>query len=217
MKYIAIGLALSALCAGSVHAQISKSELLSQRLASPSSEVRRSVSSDLYGAGVVDKVTLDAIAELVAELLPTVTTEDERADEIAWHLKALGASGDAKYRPLIEQAEASSSKHVARYAQSALETLAVTSKTGFPLLTRDKVRQITDRQAEDCVYIRNQECATVRSSNACVSELKYQSMEAGGDSIMLMTSEGRGLLGRVRVSADLYNCRGNFTKLGGGD
>ena len=215
MKYIALVAALAALCVGSLHAQISKSDLLSQRLASPSSEVRKSVSSDLYGTGVTDKVTITAIAELVAKQLPTVTPEDERADEISWHLKALAASGDAQYRPLIEQAVTSPSEQVARYAKTALDMLDLTSKSGFPLLIRDKVRQITDRQAETCVYIRDQECASLRGNDTCLSELKYQAIEAGGDSIMLMTTEGRGWSGRVRMTADLYNCRGNFTKAEG--
>ncbi len=215
MRRIVIVAALATLSAGLLHAQVSKSDLLIQRLASPSSEVRKSASSDLYGSGVADKVTIAAIAELVAKQLPTVTAKDERADEIAWHLKALGASGDAQYRPLMEQALTSQSLDVAEYAKSALETLNLTSKTGFPLLMRDKVRQITDRQAESCVYIRNHECASMRGNDACLSELKYQAIEAGGDSFMLMTTQGRGWMGKVRMTADLYNCRGNFTKAEG--
>jgi hypothetical protein len=212
MKGIVIAAALAVLWAGSLHAQMSKSDLLIQRLASPSSEMRKSVSSDMYGSGVTDKVTMTAIAEVVAKELPSITPTDERADEVAWHLKALASSGDEQYRSLIEQAVASPNQHVAEYASSALKTLDLTSKTGFPLLTRDKVRQITDRQAESCVLIRTHECASMRGNDTCLSELRYQAIEAGGDSFMLMTSEGRGWLGRVRMTADLYNCRGNFTK-----
>ena len=212
MKRFVIAAALAVLCVGSLHAQMSTSDLLIQRLASPGSEMRKSVSSDLYGSGVTDKVTMAAIAELVAKELPTLTRTDERADEVAWHLKALAGSGDAQYRPLIEQALSSPSQHVGEYASSALKTLELTSKTGYPLLTRDKVRHITDRQAESCVLIRTHECASMRGNDTCLSELKYQAIEAGGDSFMLMTSEGRGWLGRVRMTADLFNCRGNFTK-----
>jgi len=212
MRRALIATALGLLCSGNLHAELGKSSFLQQRLMSPSSEVRKSVSSDFYGSGVADQTITDAIAKLVAEQLPTVTHDDDRSDEIAWHLKALGASGNAEYRPLIEQALASPNPKVSGYAKTALKTLDFTSKTGFPLLTRDKVRQITDRQGESCAYIRNYECSSMRGNDTCMGEFRYQAIEAGGDSFMLMANDGRGWLGRVRMTADLYNCRGNFTK-----
>ncbi|MDX9709690.1 MAG: hypothetical protein RBT64_09050 [Trichloromonas sp.] len=44
-------------------------------------------------------------------------------DEMAWLCKALGASGNAKYAPALEQVAASGNKKLAKFAQNALQEL----------------------------------------------------------------------------------------------
>lgn len=190
-----------------------REKLLAQRLSADDSIVRKSVSSDLYGSGENVVSALDAIASLVDRQLGSVQPNDPLADEIAWHLKALAASGLVKYRDQILKGTLSVDQDVAAHAKSALQLLEITGKTGHPLLLRSKVRAITAIEAQECVLVRpGQSCGSMRGEDACRYDLGFQAMEAGADSYLVTGSSGRGWLMRSSISADFYLCRGDFTK-----
>jgi hypothetical protein len=190
-----------------------KTKLLLQRLASADIATRESVSYDLYGAGENIDEVLEAIASLVKTELPDLKPKDDRQREVAWHLKALGASGETQYKPLIEEALKNQNEYVAEYAKEAMRALDLTSKTGYPLLLRSKVRMINVLEAQNCVLVRpQQECSSMRGLDQCKVELGYQTMEAGGDAFLPVSSSGRGWLMKASVVADIYLCKGNYTK-----
>lgn len=190
-----------------------KTKMLLQRLASADITTRESVSYDLYGSSENLDEVLQAIAVLVQTELPAMEPKDDRQREVAWHLKTLGASGKAQYKPLIEQGLSSQNRYVAAYAQEAMRALDLTSKTGFPLLLRSKVRVLNALEAQDCLLVRQQpECSSMRGADQCKVELGYQTMEAGGDAFLPVNSSGRGWLMKASVTADIYLCKGNYTK-----
>src|SRR5262245_13991050 len=97
-----------------------------ERLSSLHTDIRNSLTSDRYGSGVLDKEALAAIAKLVESELGSVQRNDERIDEISWHLKALAASGDMSYMSVIDKGIASAIRKISGHAKEAKETLLQT-------------------------------------------------------------------------------------------
>lgn len=187
-----------------------------QRLQSENSLVRRDVSRELYGSGQQDEEALNAIASLLDEQLSEITSKkDPRADEAAWHTKALAASGNMDYLPLIERAIKSPVRSIARHGRGAQETLMATARTGKPMMLHNNIRIISETQAEKCKYVAQNTCKTGRSADACIEDHKVNAVRAGGDSMHILNSSHQsGALtlfgGSVTMVASYYDCRNNL-------
>lgn len=200
---------------GTAFAQSSASDAarLSRMLQSTSSEVRREASSQIFGSGISDAGINARLAELITEALPGLDKGSPRIDEIAWHAKALGASGDEAYLPLLEQLGGSSIRKLARNAQDAKKMLQEAVVQGRPYLHYSKVRVITEKQAEACEYIAQQSCETSRAADKCVDSHKDNAVQAGANAIMLLltSSQSSGFAalpfgGSTMMLANYYRC-----------
>lgn len=179
-------------------------------LQSDSIEDRRTASMDIYGAGLDDKQIYQRVAELLEGGLPDVGKDSPRLDELAWHAKVLGGSGDVTYLPLLERVGQSNVRSLSRHAKSAIEVLREQAKAGRPYMDYEKVLLITEMQAERCRLIKQDTCASIRSAKACMANQKESVVEAGGNAIMyLATSSGHGLpwpFAGGSIIANFYAC-----------
>lgn len=198
---------------GTAHAQAMPSvDNLIARVQSQSVAERTRASQDIYGAGINSKALYSAVAKQIEAVLPTVTKDSPKVDEVAWHAKALGTSGDVTYLPLLEKLSRSEIRGIARHAKGAIETLREAADAGTAYLDYTKVVVLTEKQAEGCRYIAQRSCETSRSADKCVDSHKDNAVEAGANAIMLlMTSSQSGALFSVFGSdttmlANYYSC-----------
>lgn len=201
--------------AGVAFAQVSASDTarLSRMLRSTESESRREASSQIFGSGISDAGLNAQLAALIVESLPELDKKSAQIDEIAWHAKALGASGDKAYLPLLDQLSGSNIRKLARNAQEAKTILQDAAANGRPYLHYSKVRVITERQAEACEYIKQQTCETSRAAEKCMDSHKDNAVQAGANAIMLLltSSQSSGLAalpfgGSTTMLANYYRC-----------
>jgi hypothetical protein len=70
----------------------------------------RSVSQNIYNTGNTNTEVLDVAAEVLLEKYPRAGDADA-VDAMAWLCRALGNSGNSRYRPVLEQVENDKSAH----------------------------------------------------------------------------------------------------------
>ncbi|TNF34758.1 MAG: HEAT repeat domain-containing protein [Gammaproteobacteria bacterium] len=93
--------ACAALLSLHVHAASESGEYYIQRMLSGGPASVRDVAKTLYNNGSREQEVLDVLAEV---MLRDYRREDRTAaDAVAWGAKALGASGNARYRPVLEE------------------------------------------------------------------------------------------------------------------
>ena len=63
----------------------------------------RQVAENMYNTGYRNTEVLDVMAEVVLEKYPLTGGEFTNVDSIAWMCRALGASGNNRYRPVLEK------------------------------------------------------------------------------------------------------------------
>ena len=63
----------------------------------------RQVAENMYNTGYRNVEVLDVMAEVVLEKYPLTGGEFSSVDSIAWMCRALGASGNNRYRPVLEK------------------------------------------------------------------------------------------------------------------
>ncbi len=64
---------------------------------------QRQVAENMYNTGYRNGEVLDVMAEVVLEKYPLSGGEFSSVDSIAWMCRALGASGNSRYRPVLEK------------------------------------------------------------------------------------------------------------------
>jgi hypothetical protein len=209
--------AVLAMVAGVAGAQSPLDQILIERLQSGDSNARRQVSRDVYGTGRSAPALWDAIAAYLDAGMPGLQRKDDRGDEFAWHTKALAASGDLKYRPLIERATQHQNETLAGHAARALVTLDEQAAKGRPLLTQDKIRVLSETEAATCTYITQRTCETRKDMDACMESHRRDAFNAGADSMLILNASGKsgGMLGQNFLglgmgimTASYYRCSG---------
>lgn len=181
-----------------------------QQLHSDSTDTRSRASQNIFGAGLTDPVLYQELAAILADGLDGITKDSERLDELAWHAKALGGSGDMTYMPLLDRMIQTGIRHLVKHAKDAKEILAEAAETGQPYMDWEKVMIITEKQADSCRLISQNTCSNL--DDDCLADHKINAIEAGGDAVMVvMTSGGDsaffGIFSSSTVVANYYDCR----------
>jgi hypothetical protein len=94
---------------------------------------RMEASRQIFGSGINDKGLNDLLASIIGSALPSLDKDSPRVEELAWHVKALSASGDETYMPVILLAAQSPVKKLARHAKDAKAILEKTVCGRSPL------------------------------------------------------------------------------------
>ncbi|WP_460709322.1 hypothetical protein [Lysobacter terrae] len=187
---------------------VANAQSQSDALSSPSSDVRRQFSEDVYGSGIANKAVYGAIATLVRAQLQSLEKGDPRVDEVDWHLLALGSSGDKTYLPLLQEATTSKVRSVVRHAREAIEVLSEANEAGRPLLLPEKVLVISEGQSAQCRQLRQYVCEAHGNIAECLDEIRDVAVEGGANSFMVLnqSNSGFGLFQSSQVVANLYAC-----------
>jgi len=176
-------------------------------------DVRREASSQIFGSGLDNARLNEQLAGIIGDAIGGLDKNSPRIDEIAWHVKALAASGDAKYLPLLSDLSNSNIRKLARHATDAKEVMEAAIASGRPYLHYSKVRVITEKQSEACEFVVQQTCETSRAADKCVDSHKDNAASAGANAIMLLltSSQSSGLAalpfgGSTTMLANYYKC-----------
>jgi outer membrane protein assembly factor BamE (lipoprotein component of BamABCDE complex) len=71
----------------------------------------RDVAQSLYNTGNTNTEILDVTAETLLERYPRAGEDRDAVDAVAWMCRALGASGNSRYRPVLDRVENDKSVH----------------------------------------------------------------------------------------------------------
>jgi hypothetical protein len=71
----------------------------------------RDVAQSLYNTGNANTEVLDVAAQNLLEKYPRAGEDRDAVDAVAWTCRALGASGNSRYRPVLEQIENDKAAH----------------------------------------------------------------------------------------------------------
>src|SRR5262245_60339090 len=71
----------------------------------------RDVSQSLYNTGNTNTEVLDITAETLLERYQRAGEDRDAVDAVAWMCRALGASGNSRYRPVLDKVENDKSVH----------------------------------------------------------------------------------------------------------
>jgi outer membrane protein assembly factor BamE (lipoprotein component of BamABCDE complex) len=71
----------------------------------------RDVAQSLYNTGNTNTEILDVTAETLLERYPRAGEDRDAVDAVAWMCRALGASGNSRYRPVLDRVEHDKSVH----------------------------------------------------------------------------------------------------------
>ena len=193
MKREVIGffIAISMFATGA-HAQFAAKDRalhLAEQLQSTSVASRMQASQQIFGSGINDKGLNELLASIIESALPSLDKDSPRVEELAWHVKALGASGDQTYMRVILLAAQSSVKGLARHAKEAKAVLERQSAEGRPFLLPTKVAVITETQAQNCTYVDQQMCKTGRGAEKCIEWHQNGAASRGANAVMLLNSD----------------------------
>lgn len=181
---------------------------LTRRFVQADTGRRADIAQYMFGAGSSDRSFYKALAASVEAQLPTLTRRDERISEIGWSIKTLGGSGDETYLPLIERAARSSVRAVAADGEEARDVLLEAKKTGRPFLLPEKVRILTESQADGCEYLTQATCEARQGADACMDDHRQDVITEGGNAILVVdTSAGGAFFRSTTVIANYYDCR----------
>lgn len=87
---------------------------------------------DIFSTATTDQEVLDVAAQVLSEFHLKNTDTREYADATAWLCKALGASGNGRYKPLLEQvANADIHRKTRKYCSQAAKNLPAGSADAF--------------------------------------------------------------------------------------
>ena len=82
----------------------------------------RDVAQSLYNTGNTNPEVLDVTAEVLLEKYPRAGDDHDAVDAVAWMCRALGNSGNSRYRPVLEKVE--NDKQVHRKGRAHCEKAA---------------------------------------------------------------------------------------------
>jgi hypothetical protein len=88
-----------------------------------SSKAQTSACNELLWSGISDTRLYDVIERKLLEVLPTAAEDKRAIDLVAWYSKALGASGNDKYRKTLDKVVNGGHKKLAKYGQEGIAML----------------------------------------------------------------------------------------------
>ncbi len=84
----------------------------------------RSAAEDIFNTGMKDQEVLDVAAQVLVDSQPKTLMSRDFADAAAWLCKALGISGNARYRPLLESVvKADINRNTRKHCDNSLDAL----------------------------------------------------------------------------------------------
>lgn len=84
----------------------------------------RSAAQSIYHTGLRDQEVLDAAAETLAQNYQKQTSSRTQTDAMAWLCKALGQSGNGRYKPLIKQVvDTTDARNIGKHCDAAHDDL----------------------------------------------------------------------------------------------
>lgn len=92
-------------------------------LGSESPELKRDAAKTIVRDSPMAEAVYDATGSALTGMLAAGSLDNLSVDTMAWLCKALGASGNSKYAPALEQVAASGNKKLAKFANAALQEL----------------------------------------------------------------------------------------------
>lgn len=169
---------------------------------------RTDASIAVFGAGMADPAVYAAIADRLRGGLATLdqpkSEPGDRLDELAWHAKALGGSGDVAYLPLLQQAAQSSHRSLARHAREAVELLQAMALEGRPFLDGAHVREVAAADVAGCRFVKKVEC-NAREAEDCEEALHAEAGRVGAEALVVLYRQD-GTSARNAVIANAYHC-----------
>lgn len=84
----------------------------------------RSAAEDIFNVGYKDQEVLDVAAQVLLDIQTKTLASRDFADAAAWVCKALGASGNARYRPLLQQmAKGDVNRNTRKHCDNAVDMI----------------------------------------------------------------------------------------------
>jgi len=108
--------------------------------------------------------------------------------------------------PLLEELSNSPARTVAKHAKNSKKVLEQNAARGSQHLDYRRVNVITDIQAENCQFIKQQNCRTSRSLSKCVEWHKSKAARVGANSILVLHDSTMVGLFRSAMMANYYDC-----------
>jgi hypothetical protein len=119
-------------CMLSASAMDQSGERYSKMLASGGPGTIARAGEDIFSTAYSDQEVLDLAAQVLSEFYLKNPDTREYADATSWLCKALGNSGNARYRPLLEQvSKANVHKRTRKYCEKAMDNLPKTVSDPF--------------------------------------------------------------------------------------
>lgn len=140
-----------------------------------------------YGRGRSDPALQAGIARALDEGLGVERPSREAIDALVAYVRALGGTGDAAYRPIVERAMASRVRAIARAAREARDDLERSIAHGAPHILPEHVRLVEQVEADGCRYLRTAMCRGGESVDECLDEHRTTVAETGGNALLVLT------------------------------
>lgn len=182
-------------------------------LRSDSVERRTLAARDVYGSGIESPELYELIAQIIRDGVVGLEKRSPRVEELSWHAKALGCSGDLRFQPLLEELTRSSVRKLVRHSESALAILDRAAAAGRPCSEARNVMLLTERQVETCQFVTQQNCSTSRGSERCVHFHKERAVEFGANAMFFLhhssNTDAFNLFGGedANIIANYYFCK----------
>jgi hypothetical protein len=123
-KKISLCLILGLLCAGGASALDETDKRYIDRLIKGGPDTIREVAESLFQSGSTNTEVLDVAAEVLLEKYPRASLDRNSADSVAWLCKALGGSGNNRYKAVIDEvADKAENKKLRGHCDKARDAL----------------------------------------------------------------------------------------------
>jgi hypothetical protein len=124
-RLLQLGMLLMSLNSISVFASAEQQEIdqYIDTIKNGSRKAQTGVCNELQWAGISDTRLFDVIEAKLLETLPTAADDKNAIDLVAWYSKALGMSGNDKYRGTLNKVANGGHKKLVKYGQEGIELL----------------------------------------------------------------------------------------------
>jgi len=92
----------------------------------------RTAAEEIFNTGLKDTEVLDVAAETLYQGYQKNTSSETQMDAMAWVCKALGNSGDGRYKSLVEEAAKSGNRKLKKHCDRAADGLPVAQNSYQP-------------------------------------------------------------------------------------
>lgn len=132
---ILVMLGLSSLACASAWALDSSGQRYTKMLASGGPGTIRSAAEDIFNTGYKDQEVLDVAAQVLVDIQTKTLASRDFADTGAWLCKALGISGNGRYRALLQSmAKADINRNTKKWCDKSLDMIPKGAAAGEPFV-----------------------------------------------------------------------------------